>query len=175
MLIRWRQHFLTQAKEIEMSVWATHLGYHVGEESRRKSAHLVRSMTWIWSSWDLHMVFQSTLCVCDECPCLSANQTRSYSGRIWRPMIVGTVSGRWVALFQHLNACCQWRSTCCNFLPVAQAMPIAPNLELNTTQEITTQPCAYQLMDQWHECARITDDFTFWKEKNQNFRRLTLK
>ena len=144
MLIRWRQHFLTQAKEIEMSVWATHLGYHVGEESRRKSAHLVRSMTWTWSSWDLHTVSQPMRCVCDECPCRSANQTRSYSRRIWSPMIVATVSCRWVALFPHLDrdACCEWRSTCCNFLQVTQSMPIAPKLELNTTKKINAQPCA---------------------------------
>ena len=135
MLIRWRQHFLTQAKEIEMQVWATHLGYHVGEESRRKSAHLVRSMTWTWSSWDLHKVSQPMRCVCDECPCRSANQIRSYSRRIWSPMIVATVSCRWVALFPHLNACCESLSTCCNFSPVVKSMPIAPKLKLNTMQK----------------------------------------
>jgi hypothetical protein len=133
----WSKHFLSKT----MTVWVTHLGYHVGEESQR-SDHLVRWTTWTWSSWDLHTVSQPMRCVCDECPCRSANQTRSYSRRIWSPMIVAIVSCRWVALFPHLDACCEWRSTCCNFLQVAQSMPIAPKLELNTTKKINAQPCA---------------------------------
>ena len=68
--------------EKKMPVWATHLGYHVGEESQRRSYHLVRSMTWTCGSWDLHTVFQPTSCVCDECLWHAANQIRSYSGRI---------------------------------------------------------------------------------------------
>ena len=55
---------------------------------------------------------------------------------------VATVSGSRVSLFPHLDACCESRSTCCNFLPVAQSMPIAPKLELNTTQKKYAQPCA---------------------------------
>ena len=151
----------------KMPVWATHLGYHVGEESQR-SDRLVWSMTWTWSYWGLHTVSQPTSYICDVGPCLPANQTRPYSRHIWSPMIVATVSGRWVFLSPHLDACCEWRSisSCCNFLPVAQSMPIAP--KLNKTQKINAQSCALQLMDQFHECARITDDFTFWKEKTKN-------
>ena len=126
----------------KMPVWATHLGYHVGEESQR-SDHLVRSMTWTWSYWDLHTVSQPTNYICDVGPCLPACQTPCYSWHIWSPMIVATVSGRWVALSLHLDACCEWRSTCCNFLPVAQSMPMAPKLALNTIQkEAYAQPCA---------------------------------
>ena len=120
-----------------MPVWATHLGYHVGEESQR-SDHLVRSMTWTWSYWDLHTVSQPTSYICNVGSCLPANQTRPYSRHIWSPMVVATVSGRWVFLSPYLDACCEWRSisSCCNFLPVAQAMPIAP--KLNKTQKKKT-------------------------------------
>ena len=117
-----------------MLVWATHLGYHVGEEPQRLD-HLVLSLTWTCGSLDLHTAFQPTCCVCDERPWQAVNHTRSYSGCIWSPMIVATVSGRWVALSQHLDACCEWRATCCNFLPVAESMKIAPKLELNTVQK----------------------------------------
>ncbi len=132
------KHFLSK----NMTVWVTHLGYHVGEESQR-SDRLVRWMTWTWSSWDLHTGCWPTTGFCDVGPSLTANQTRFHSGRIWSPMTVATVSGRRrVSLFPHLDACCESRSTCCNFLPVAQSMPIAPKLELNTTQKEYAQPCA---------------------------------
>ena len=133
-LSRWSEQFLSK----KLLVWATHLGYHVGEESQLID-RLVRSMTWTWSSWDLHTVSQPTSCVCDECPWHGATQTRSYSGSIWSPMILATVLGLRVSLFPHLDACresrCQW--FCCNFSPVTQSIPIAPGskLELNTTQE----------------------------------------
>ena len=30
-------------------------------------------------------------------------------------------------------------------------------------------------MDQWHECARITEDFTFWKEKIKKIQKVDLE
>ena len=86
-------------------------------------------------------------CVCDECPWHAVNQTRSYSGRIWSPMIWATFSDRRVSLFPHLflhhDACCDSTLTCCKFPSVAQSMPMAPKLALNTIQkEAYTQPCA---------------------------------
>ena len=62
----------------EMQVWATHLGYHAGEESRRRSGHLVLWMKWTWSS-----------AICDERPCLPATQTCYYSGSTWSQTILG--------------------------------------------------------------------------------------
>jgi hypothetical protein len=67
--------------EEKMPVWATHLGYYVGEESRRMSDHLVCSMTWTCGSWDLHML-QLTSRVCHECQWHALNQTRSYRLRL---------------------------------------------------------------------------------------------
>jgi hypothetical protein len=68
--------------------WATHRGYHVGEESQRLD-HLIRALAWTCGSWDLHTVLQPTRRVCDDSrwPGHAVNQTRSYSGRIWSPML----------------------------------------------------------------------------------------
>ena len=128
---RQSRHFLSK----KMLEWATHLGYHVDGESQQLD-RLVQWMTWTCGSWDLHMVFQTTSCVCDECPWHAVNQTRSCSGRIWSPMIWATFSDRRVSLFPHLNACCQSTVTssltCCKVPPVAQSILIAPKLALNT-------------------------------------------
>ena len=70
---------------------------------------------------------------------------------------------------------CEWRSTYSNFLSVALSMPMSPKLELNTTHTQNVQPCALRLMDQRHECARFTANFTFWLINSQNVRRLPLK
>ena len=105
----WGQHSLSKTKQ---EGWATHRGYHVGEESQRLD-HLVRSLTWTCGSWDPHTVFQPTRCVCDERRWHAVNRT------------------------------------------------IALKLELNTIQkEENAQPCAWRLMDQWHECARMTSYFS---------------
>jgi hypothetical protein len=116
--------------------WATHLGFHDGEESQRLD-YLVRSLTWTCGSWDLHKVFQPTSCVCDECRWHSVNRPRSCSGRIGSPMLLAVVEGHRVSLFPHLNACRESLSTGCNFPPTAKspAMPTAPKMELNTIQQ----------------------------------------
>ena len=139
---RQSRHFLSK----KMLEWTTHLGYHVDGESQQLD-RLVQWMTWTCGSWDLHTVFQTTSCVCDECPWHAVNQTRSYSGRIWSPMIWATFSDRRVSLFPHffphLDACCDSTLTCCKFPSVAQSMPMAPKLALNTIQkEAYAQPCA---------------------------------
>ncbi len=81
--------------------------------------------------------------VCDERRWHAVNRTRSYSGRIWSPMLLATVKGRRVSLFPHFDACCESLSSGCNFPPVAKCLPMAKILERNTIQkEGYAQPCA---------------------------------
>ena len=71
---------------------ASHLGYHVGEESQR-SDHLVWSMTWTWrravSAMNVHACLRPKV----------RSQTRSYSGR--NPAIYKWNKKPWSVLIQY--------------------------------------------------------------------------
>ena len=118
----------------KLLVWATHLGYHVGGESQQID-RLVRWMTWTCGSWDLHTVFQPTCCVCDECPWHAVIQTRSYSGRIWSPMIWAIFSDRRVSLFPHLPRRMLWLDF--NLLWISASGPIDANISETGTKHNT--------------------------------------
>ncbi len=127
----------------------THRGCHEGEESPCTYL-LVVSMTWIWSSWDQHRVYQWNCGVGDDIPCPPATQILHHSTRIWSPRKLATFSCHQESLRPHSGACCDGLPPVPGPDSDSLTNLIWLRVKLSTQHRKFAQANSYRWLDQWH-------------------------